>query len=195
MSTEPYIGEIKLLGFNFAPRGYAFCAGQLLSIAEYTALFALIGTTYGGDGQVTFALPDLRGRLPIGQGQGPGLTNYQIGQVGGVENVTLLASNMPMHTHPAVATATNTIKVSNTAANVGTPITGSALAAAKDVNGDNVNLYTNAAPNTVLAAGTLGVNVNVTLANSGGNQPFTILQPTLAINYSIALEGIFPSRN
>jgi microcystin-dependent protein len=183
MSTEPFIGEIKIFAFNFAPRGYSFCSGQTLSISQNTALFALLGTTYGGNGQTTFVLPDLRGRVAIGQGQGNGLSNYVLGQVSGSENTTLLATNMPAHTHTAQ------VNVNNTAANVATPVAGSSLAAAKDVNGDNASIYTATAPNTALSSGSVTVGV------AGGSQPFSNLQPYLALNYSIALQGIFPSRN
>ena len=107
MSTEPFIGEIKIFGFNFAPQNYQLCSGQLLSIAQNTALFSLLGTTYGGDGQTTFALPDLRGRMPIGQGQGPGLPNYVMGQLSGTTSVTLLTANLPAHTHAAQGISIN----------------------------------------------------------------------------------------
>ncbi len=195
MSTEPFIGEIKILGFNFAPKGYLTCSGQVLSIAQNTALFSLLGTMYGGNGQTTFGLPDLRGRAPIGQGQGPGLSSYNMGQLSGTENVTLLTTNLPAHTHQATATTTNTVKASNLAGTLNTPVAGSALAAAKDVNGDNVNAYTASAPNTALATGTADVAVNVTVGIAGNSIPVSILQPYLAINYSIAIYGIFPSRN
>src|SRR6476620_7519707 len=103
--SEPFIGEIRIFGFNFAPRGWAFCNGQILSIAQNTALFSLLGTTFGGNGQTTFALPDLRGRVPIHTGQGPGLSPVTLGMVPGTEMVTLLQSNMPAHRHPVQAVA------------------------------------------------------------------------------------------
>src|SRR6187431_332959 len=99
MSTEPYIGEIKILAFNFAPRGYMTCQGQILSIAQNTALFSLLGTIYGGNGQTTFGLPDIQGRVPVGQGKGPGLGDYTIGQESGTETTTLISVNMPQHIH------------------------------------------------------------------------------------------------
>ena len=98
--SEPFLGEIRMVGFNFAPQGWAFCQGQIMSIAQNTALFSLLGTMYGGNGQTTFGLPDLQGRSPVGIGQGPGLSPIVQGEMAGTENVTLLASNMPMHTHP-----------------------------------------------------------------------------------------------
>src|SRR5688572_5350285 len=103
--SEPFIGEIIMFAGNFAPRGWAFCSGQLLSIAQNTALFSILGTTYGGNGQTTFALPDLRGRCPVHQGQGPGLSNYSLGQVGGTESVTLIASQLPPHSHTVACSA------------------------------------------------------------------------------------------
>src|SRR4051812_19628298 len=102
--SEPFLAEIMIFAGNFAPRGWAFCNGQILSIAQNTALFSLLGTTYGGNGQTTFALPDLRGRVPIGVGQGPGLSSISLGEVGGTENVTLLTTQMPMHDHTATVT-------------------------------------------------------------------------------------------
>src|SRR3982751_6487214 len=97
--SNPFLGEIRMAGFNFAPRGWAFCAGQLLPISQNDALFALVGTTYGGDGQTTFGMPDLRGRVPINQGQGPGLSNYVMGQMSGTESVTLITAQIPPHSH------------------------------------------------------------------------------------------------
>src|SRR4051812_113885 len=112
MST-PFLGEIRMVGFNFAPRGWALCNGQILSIAQNTALFSILGTTYGGNGQTTFALPDLRGRVPVSAGQGPGLSSYDLGQVTGSENVTLTVQQLPAHSHNIAADAT--------AGNVGSP--------------------------------------------------------------------------
>src|SRR5215831_16990317 len=105
--SEPFVAQIQIFAFNFAPRGWAFCAGQILSISQNTALFSLLGTTYGGNGQTTFGLPDLRGRVPLSPGQGPGLSNYSLGQVGGAENVTLTTTQMPQHTHAPQATASD----------------------------------------------------------------------------------------
>jgi microcystin-dependent protein len=183
MSIEPFIGEIKLFGFNFSPRGYAFCDGSVLSIAQYSALFSLLGTQFGGNGQTTFNLPDLRGRVPIGQGPGPGLSNYTIGQTTGTENTTLTAANLPAHTHTAI------LNVNNTAANVAVPVAGNSLAAAIDINGDTGSIYKAAAPNTALANG------SVTVGATGAGQSFSNVQPSLVLNYSIAIEGIYPSRN
>lgn len=174
MSTEPFIGEIKLFAGNFQIQGHAFCAGQLLSIADNSALFALLGTTYGGDGQVTFGLPDLRSRIPIGQGTGGGLSPRTIGEQSGTESVTLLATQIPSHTH-AMNSNNATANSSNPSGNF--PASQSLLTS-----------YA-AAPTT---ASTMKGNM---ISNAGGNQPHPNLQPYLTINYLIALEGIFPSRN
>jgi len=186
---EEFIGIVKAFAGNFAPRGWMLCNGQIIGIAQNTALFSILGTTYGGNGQTTFALPDLRGRAPIGWGQGPGLSNYVLGQVSGTENTSILISNMPAHNH--VATSTLTLNASNAAATVATPVAGNALGAAKDVNTDPVSMYTTSTPNVPLAGGTVATTVGI----SGGSVPISILQPTLAITYIICTEGIFPSRN
>jgi microcystin-dependent protein len=169
---EPYIGQIQTFGFNFAPRGWALCNGQIMSIAQNTALFSLLGTTYGGNGQTTFALPDLRGRFPVHQGQGPGLSPYQLGQISGTETTTLIATNLPAHTH--------TFQLQ--AAEEGT----SETPQGNYIAGSGANGFA-AAPNVAMA----NTNVGIT----GNNQPFSILNPYLCINFCIALEGIFPSRN
>ena len=171
--SNPFLGEIRLFPYNFAPRGWAFCAGQILPIAQNTALFSLLGTTYGGNGVTTFALPDLRGRVAISSGQGPGLSDYLLGQIGGVESITLNSTQLPAHAHP-FAPPCNTDDPSagspknNFPASVGNPI------------------YATTS-NAAMGAGTTGL--------SGSGQPFPILQPYLTLNYCIALNGIFPSRN
>jgi microcystin-dependent protein len=174
MPAEPFIGEIFMSGFNFPPRGYAFCQGQILSIAQNTALFALLGTTFGGNGQTTFALPDLRGRVPMGQGQGPGLTSRTLGEVSGTETVTLLSTQMPAHNH-----ALNAVSEAGDA---------SAPAGAFLAN-------TGALDKEYKATGTLSPMNAQAVGISGGNQPHNNLQPYLVLNFYIALEGIFPSRN
>ncbi|MCL9807198.1 tail fiber protein [Flavobacterium amniphilum] len=183
MSTEPFIGEIKILGFNFAPRGYATCQGQILSIAQNTALFSLLGTMYGGNGQTTFALPDLQGRMPIGQGQGPGLPFYTIGEKAGTTTTTLTTNNMPIHNHAA------------TGINIRIPVTSASedSAAANNYIGNAASdtFGPNASPTASLGAPV----VSGATAMAGGSQPFSILNPYLTVNYSIAIEGIFPSRN
>jgi len=170
---EAYIGLITMFAGNFAPRGWQLCAGQLLSIAQNTALFSILGTTYGGNGQTTFALPDLRSRVPVGQGQGPGLSNYVLGEVTGTENVSILITNMPAHTHAVLATETAT---SNDPKGL---VPGNESV-------DRTLIY-GAPDGTLMAA-----NMNSVV---GGSQPISILQPLLAINFIICMEGIFPSRN
>lgn len=183
MSTEPFIGEIKIFGFNFAPQSYMTCQGQILSIAQNTALFSLLGTTYGGNGQTTFALPDLQGRVPIGQGTGPGLPNYNMGQRSGATTATLLTANMPIHNHAA------------TGINVRIPVTAASedSAATNNYIGNAVNDTFGPSPS---ASDSLGAPVvSGSTAMAGGSQPFSIMNPYLTINYSIAIYGIFPSRN
>jgi len=163
---------IIIVPYNFSPRGWAFCNGQILPIAQNTALFSLIGTTFGGNGQTTFALPDLRGRFPNSSGQGPGLSSYDLGQVGGTENVTLTVQQMPAHNHAANCFADD--------ANAASPA-GNVLANAPN------NMYATVNPNSTMNPLAIG--------NSGGNQPFPVMNPYLTLNFCIALEGIFPSRN
>lgn len=183
------MGMVKIFAGNFAPRGYQFCNGQMIAIAQNSALFALLGTTYGGNGQTTFGLPDLRGRAPVGWGQGPGLSNYALGEVNGSESRSILITNMPAHNH--IATSTLILNASDAAATVGTPVAGNALGAGKDVNTDPVSMYTTSAPNIPLTGGSVATTVGL----NGGSQPLSILQPILAISYIICMEGAFPSRN
>lgn len=181
---EPYLGMITAFGFNFAPRGWFLCNGQTLPIAQYQALFALLGTYYGGNGQTTFAIPDLRGRTLIGQGQSSVGTQYIIGQTVGTENITLLAPNLPAHTHPftipAVTTAGDSADPSNNRLAAG-PKTGSGP------NATSLKTYSTATSNATMGSGTTGI--------TGSNNPFSIMQPSVAVSYCLAFEGIFPSRN
>ena len=186
--SEPFIGEIVMFAGNFAPRGWAFCQGQLLSIAQNTALFSILGTTYGGNGQTTFALPDLRGRTPIGQGQGPGLSSVTLGEVSGVENITLLTTQMPIHTHP-VAIGTLALAAKNGAANSQTPVGAIPAIEAAGVTAT----YSTAAADAAMAAG--AITGAPTISPAGGGQPVSIRNPYLVLNFIIAIEGIFPSRN
>ena len=173
--AEPFLGQILLFAGNFEIRGWAFCNGQLMSIAENSALFSLLGTTYGGDGQVTFALPDLRGRAPLHYGPtpGPGLSPYVEGQVGGSESVTLSQGQLPVHNHTVTAGVS------------GSPPSSSRPSGAVYASSTMFDSAAN-------AGGSLGA---VAVANAGGNGPHNNMQPYLAINYVIALEGIYPSRN
>lgn len=175
--ADPFLGEIRMFAGNFAPRGWAFCAGQILSISQNTALFSLLGTTYGGNGQTTFALPDLRGRAPVSSGQGPGLSNYNLGEMAGSESVTLLTSQMPAHTHAANA--------STQPGSASSPANG-VCASGVDSQGGSVNGYV-AAPNTTMAPQAIGA--------AGGSQPHENRPPFLCVNFIIALQGIYPSRN
>jgi microcystin-dependent protein len=186
MSTEPFIGEVKILGFPFAPRGYMLCSGQTLSIAEYTALFALLGTIYGGNGTTTFNLPDLQGRIPIGQGAGPGLPDYSLGEAAGSPQVTMLSSNMPAHIHTAQNVKIS-LKVNNSLADSGT-------SAGAHPGTSNTNVWAeNSTPNVFMASDVAVVTGNTDI--TGSSFPFSVVNPYLVINYSIAVEGIFPSRN
>lgn len=169
--ANPYVGEIRLFAGNFAPAGWMLCQGQLLSIAENDVLFALIGTTYGGDGQTTFALPDLRGRVPVHQGQGPGLSPRGLGELGGTETVTLLSAQMPAHTHAMHA---------STAVASGTAPGGALLAAT------SVASYDPGVGLTPMAAGAVG--------SAGGAQPHDNMAPTLVVNHIISVFGVFPSQ-
>lgn len=191
---EPFIGMIVLFPYNFAPRGWAFCHGQLLSIAQNTALFSLLGTTYGGNGQTTFALPDLRGRVPISSGQGPGLTNYTLGEMSGTENVTLLTLHMPAHTHPIdISSLAATANARNAGGNSRSPVGAMPAVEAAGVTAT----YSNdpLAPVGSMAPGAIGLTGSATAGVVGNSQPFSIVQPFTTLNYCIALEGIFPSRN
>jgi microcystin-dependent protein len=171
--SNPFLGEIRMFGGNFAPEGWALCNGRLMSIAQNSALFALIGTTYGGDGVQTFALPDLQGRVPVCVGNGPGLAPYVAGQSAGEENHTLLLSEMPAHSHPFVSAGAPTLD-SPSGAVLGSPTTG-------------VELYTTIGPNnTMNPAGSETI---------GGGQPHANVMPYLCTTFIIALQGIFPSRN
>jgi microcystin-dependent protein len=184
--AQPFIGEIEIFGFAFAPKGWAFCAGQTLPINQNQALFSLLGTTYGGNGTTTFNLPDLRGRLAIGQGNGQGLTPRVIGEVGGETNHTLQVTETPSHFH-ALAAAQN-VNVSNNA-DTPSPTVVLSQTTGKASNGGSltVNLYAvDSNPSQALASAAVGTS---------GGQPHNNLMPFLAVNFCIALVGIFPSRN
>ncbi len=170
--SSPYVGEIRMFAGNFPPVGWAFCDGSLMAISENETLFNLIGTTYGGDGQTTFALPDLRGRLPLHFGTGPSGTTYQLAQTGGAEQVTLTQQQIPSHSHA--------VNVSGNAAAGNNPV-GNVPGA-----GTTISLYKAAAPNTALAAQAVGA--------AGGGQPHGNFQPYLCVNFIISLFGIFPTQ-
>ncbi len=166
---EPFVGQLMCVGFNFAPRGWALCQGQLISISQNTALFSLLGTMYGGDGRTTFGLPDLRGRIPLGSGQGPGLQSYQQGEQGGVEAVTVTGATLPSHSH-GVSGAEGEATESNPA--------GATLATGGS--------YASSANSQMSAA--------MIAPSGGGSQPHDNHQPYVVINWIIATDGTFPSR-
>lgn len=173
--SDPFIGEIAVYGFNFAPRSWAICNGALMNISQNAALFSLLGTTYGGNGTTNFALPNLLGRVALGAGSGAGLSTYTQGDSGGVESVTLTTSQIPAHTHAIGCTSAN-----------GDSVTPAGKILAKDSAGGSAP-YSSGAANGTLAAGAL--------QSTGGSSSHTNLQPYLALNVCIALTGIFPSRN
>lgn len=179
---DPFIAEIVMFGGNFAPRGWALCQGQLLPISQYSALFSILGTMYGGDGRTTFALPDMRGRNPVGVGQGPGLSDYRQGPGGGHESVYLNVTNLPSHTHVAAGTVKANFTPPTGAGNQAVPTNNNFAGVA--------NGYSNSAANVNMAAN----NVTVTVGNTGGNIPFSVVQPWCCVQFIIALQGIFPSR-
>ena len=191
-ASDMYLGQMMLVPYNFCPRSWVAANGQILSIAQNTALFSLLGTTYGGNGQTTFALPDLRGRFPNSVGQGPGLSAYSLGQVGGVESTTLTILQMPIHNHTATATTVVKIKALG---GVDADKPGAALNAfAKAAT----NVYSSQDPgpsNNFMDANTTVSTTNVTIGTSGGSQPFSIMPPYLTMQWCIATQGIFPSRN
>ncbi|WP_276132232.1 phage tail protein [Polluticoccus soli] len=181
MFVEPYLGTVTIFAGNFAPVNWMLCQGQAMPISEYTALFSLIGTTYGGDGQTTFNLPDFRGRCAIHQGQGTGLSPYYIGQIGGTEAVTLLSTNLPTHNHPIISVTAN-----------------QPVSTADGTTDDPTNAYPASVANHYSAGFDGSMNSYTSSAATpvaGGSQPIEMHSPYLAMNYVIAVEGIFPSRN
>ena len=171
--SQPFLGEIRIFGFGFAPRNWALCSGQILPISQNTALFSLLGTTYGGNGQTTFALPDLRGRTALSSSQGPGLANRDLGEKAGAQSHTLLSTEMPAHAHD--------LNASSGAGTVPKPSSSVALAAPP------TRMYADATSLTALAASSV--------VSAGGSQVHNNMQPYLTLNFCIALQGNFPSRN
>lgn len=209
---QPYLAQVQLWALNFAPRMWSFCAGQMLAVSQSTALFSLIGTTYGGNGQTTFALPDFRGRLPVGftTGSGSPLSVYTLGQVGGTESTTLTQNQMPVHAHSATFTPSGgsaaAVQATSMTGSTNTPSAGAYLASPPPIalspsSSKPVNTYytgTAPAPNQLFNLGGVsggGGSGTVAVANTGGSQPFDNRAPYLAVNFCIAVEGIFPSRN
>lgn len=173
--SDPFVAEIRIFGFNFAPRGWAFCNGQLIPLSQNTALFSLLGTTYGGNGQTTFALPDLQARAPMYWGQGPGLSLHDIGETAGSQSVSLLSSQLPIHSH-----------------NISVPTLAEARA-------DRANAYNNVPANpadaTYAASGAATAMSPQSTTVAGSGQPHNNMQPYLTLNFCIALQGIYPPRN
>ncbi|WP_066823860.1 phage tail protein [Sphingomonas mali] len=176
--ADPYVAEIRMFAGNFAPIGWALCNGQLLPISQNTALFSLLGTTYGGNGTTNFQLPDLQGRAPMHPGNGPGLTPRDLGETGGENNVTLLTTEMPAHTHP---------------------ISGAVIANSNPGETPSTNsLFTNSSPNQLYAAAAPTSQIPLapqSISLAGGSQPHNNSQPYLAVTFIIALQGVFPARN
>jgi microcystin-dependent protein len=196
--SEPFLGEIRMVGFNFAPRGFAFCDGQLLAISTNNALFALLGTTFGGDGRTTFALPDLRGRIALHPGSGPGLPSYSLGQRGGAPTKTLNSNELPAHTHAAAATTTvNTDVTIHCQSGAGTTNNPTGAVNALDPSGftADYNPVRNAEMAPTAATAVSSAETNVTIGNAGNGQSFSIQNPFCGIYHVIALVGIFPSRS
>jgi microcystin-dependent protein len=180
-AQDPFVGEIRIFAGNFPPSNWALCNGQLMNISANSALFSILGTTYGGDGRVTFALPDLRDRAVIGPGQGPGLSNYNLGQTGGSQTVTLQANNLPPHIHTA------DLKVSSAPATSSTPTSNSSFASPRGnpvKNPRTVSEFTSDASNITLSSNTT--------SDAGNSTPLNISQPSLRVNYIIATYGRFP---
>lgn len=173
--ADPFVAEIRIFAFNFAPSGWAWCDGQLLPLSQNTALFSLLGTTYGGDGKTTFALPDLQGSAPMHPGQGPGLSLHDLGEMGGAETVTLLESEIPAHRHALMAASNPAL--------VQLPSPGVALARSRGSSAYQSNTTQN-----------LAQMADVTLAPAGGDQPHNNLMPYLTFYFNIALQGVYPPR-
>jgi microcystin-dependent protein len=170
--ADPFVAEIRIFPFNFAPKGWAWCDGQLMPLSQNTALFSLLGTTYGGDGKSNFALPDLQGRAPMHPGQGPGLSLHDLGETGGSETVTLLESEMPAHSHAFNISVAEALQNDPTAQNYG--------------GGSGINIY--AVPGAVVSM------APESIAPAGGDQPHNNMQPYLTFYFCIALQGVFPPR-
>jgi len=209
---DQYLGVIHALGFQFAPLNFAYCSGGIVAVTQNSALFSLLGTSFGGDGRTTFGLPDLRGRTAIGQFRGPGLADWTMGQAPGVETYTLTAQELPMHTHEHSYSAAGgggstevSVSVAKAAGQTQTPSDGDYIGMPATALGPQGNLYVPAA--AAQSAGTASIggvsatggaefdNKSLTIANAGASQAFPLLQPSLVINYCICTQGLYPSRN
>ncbi|PMS23095.1 phage tail protein [Trinickia dabaoshanensis] len=201
--SDPFLGEIRMVGFNYAPYGWALCQGQTMSISQNNALFALLGTSFGGNGQSTFQLPDLQSRTPVGMGQGLGLSAVEIGEKAGTENATLTVSNMPQHTHTAsvsgggAVTGSISIPATTTTGSEGASPSNTSVLGPIGVSGHPGSLYSTATPNTTLAPFNVslqGAAPAVQNSIAGSGLPFSLRNPYLGINFIIALQGVYPSR-
>jgi microcystin-dependent protein len=182
--TYPFVAEIRIFGFNFAPAGWAQCNGQILPISQNTALFSLLGTTYGGNGSSNFGLPNLMGAIPLHVGRnqpGPGLSIYDLGQTSGSQTVTLLQAEMPQHSHTLTATSTNGTVAASTGNQLARAFKGNIQSSAQGL------MYSPSAPQTMMAM--------QSISPMGGSLPHNNMMPTLVLNYCIALQGVFPARN
>lgn len=198
---EVFMGTIQMFGFQFPPRGWAYCNGQLIAISQNSALFSLLGTTYGGNGTTTFQLPNLQSRLPICQGTGPGLTTRVLGEVSGLESVVPTIANLPVHTHTATAavTAATTVNLANVATGpLSTPSATNNYLGASGPGPGTATIYSTAQGDTPVPLQGVSTTASGTVTvdpSGGGGQPLPVMNPFLTLNFSIALEGIFPSRN
>jgi microcystin-dependent protein len=181
--ADPFVGQITVYPYNFPPRGWADCSGQLLPISQNTALFSLLGTQYGGDGRSTFGLPDLQGRIPVGQGQLTGGSLYDMGEISGSEGVTLGTTTMPQHTHSVSATTA----VGSTNSPAGMILAMPQVGGGRGGSADKGNIYNPATPDTPLAPASVGP--------AGGSLPHNNIQPSLVLRYCISLQGVFPARS
>ena len=201
--SDPFLGEIRMVGFNFAPYGWAQCSGQLIAISQNQALFSLLGTFYGGNGTTNFQLPDMQGRSPVGVGQGLGLSSIVIGERAGTENATLTTQNMPMHTHTATVSsggsATGSVAIPATTSTASQSAVPGATAVLGPVSVSNHQgaLYSTSTPNTTLQPFNVTVEgsaPSVQNSMAGGSSPFSLRNPYLGITFIIAMQGVFPSR-
>lgn len=187
--SEPYLGEVCTFANTFCPNGYAEADGRLLLISQNQALFSLLGTTYGGDGRSNFALPDLRGRNPIGIGAGPGLAPVDLGEMSGLENQSLILPNMPLHTHTATTTVTATLHAVSGNGNATNP---SGKLPAISANRDNI--YSNSTANAEMSPEAITAPATTSVGVAGGNQPFSVRNPYVGMRYCVATSGLFPTR-
>jgi microcystin-dependent protein len=200
---EPFIGQIIMFAGNFAPRDWAFCDGELLPISQNQSLYSILGTTYGGDGRTTFGLPDFRGRVPIGQGQGNGLTSRIMGEQIGIEDITLSTAQMPIHSHAAKTTisgssVTAKLKASSEVGTTNVPLN-NYLAKPSNIGLQSINMYDSSADiemaSDAIEIDLSAVTANTTTDDTGGNSAHNNIQPSLVMNYIICMNGVYPPRN